>query len=120
MHRSMRRGVHFEQRAPHEVAEILRAVHRTRIGGDRLHHLDVVERLAARVLEKSEAFHLGGDLAADHEHGRAVRHRGRDGRDHVAEAGAADAERDSEFPARTGVAIGHVGGAAFLRGDDGA
>ncbi len=119
VHGRHRRRSHLEQRAPEQMVQIARVGDGTRIAHEGLQHGDVVERLAARVLEHAEAFDRRRDLAAQHEQGRTIGARRGDGRDRVAEPGTADAQHRAELAARTRIAVRHVGGTALLRCHDG-
>ena len=118
MHGACRRAGHLHQRAAKQMVEVAARVDRGREAGDRRRECGIVERLGAGVLETAQAFHGDRDLAAHDEHARGIGERRRHRGDHVAEARSADAERRAEAAAGTGIAVGHVGGAAFLRGDD--
>jgi hypothetical protein len=118
MYRPARLRQHGGEAVAQPVIEIARAGDGRRQPGERLHDRRVVERRLACVLEFAKTFHVDRYLTAEDQHRRRVRlcrrHRGR----HVAQPRPADAERGAETPAGARVAVGHVGGSAFMRGDD--
>ena len=118
MHRPARLRQHRGQAVAEHVAEVLGAREGHGQARHRPHDRRVVEGGLACVLEFAEPFHGDRHFAAQHQDRRRVgpgrRHRGR----HVAEARPADAKRCAEAAAGAGVAVGHVGGPALMRGDD--
>ena len=91
---------------------------RQRQAGDRLEHVDVVDPGAGRILEAAHALPRSRDFAADRQDRRAVGPRGGERSRHVENARAADSEAHAETARGPRIAVGHVGGAAFERGDD--
>jgi hypothetical protein len=118
MHRRGGSGPKLQQRVLEQVRHVPRVVDRRGIARQRLHERDVVQRLWARVLKHAQALEDGRHFSAQEKKRRAVGLRGRHRGDGVGQAGAADAERRAKISARPRIAVGHIGGAAFLRGDN--
>ena len=119
VHRTLGLSPHHGERATERVIEGSRGRDRFRQARDWLHHGGVVERRLARVLEFAEALHVDRNLARQHQDRRAIGLGGGDRGRHVGETGAADAQNRAEAAAGAGIAIGHVGGATLMGGNDG-
>ena len=74
----------------------------------RLEDLDVVDGRAGGVLEAAHPLPRSRHLAADREHGAAIRTRARERGDHVEHARPADPEAHAETAGRPGEPVGHV------------
>src|SRR5205823_9945766 len=83
----------------------------------RRHACSVAGRRWARILKGAAILGVERHLARHDQHGRAVRLGGGNRRGHIASAGPADAERRAEAAAGARIAVRHVDGPAFVRGD---
>ena len=119
MYGSLRLPLHLQQRMADEMAQIPGIIDRTGISCQGLHHLHIIQRLVAGILEEPHSLRVRGDFTAQEQDGRAIGGGCRNGRDRIAKTGTADAERRAEFAARPCITVGHVSRPSLLGGHNG-
>ena len=115
--RAARLRPHGGDRMANPMIEVVRRRHSLRQPRERSHDCSVVERRLARILKGAAILEVERHLARHDQHGRAVRLGGGNRSGHIASARPADAERRAEAAAGACIAVRHVDGPAFVRGD---